>query len=202
MNQTIKSIIKFLIVVLIITFTVILCFKSCSADNYKVKTEYGDVFYMSYDSGFKRNFASVTNLEHDFNVSIGYVDSEKDLTPVCDTEYFRCYRFKNELEDFYICGLKPDGNYLWIDIHEEAPRFFKEKYSEDFKKTFLSDKYIMEITLPYMDDIYHNEFVTMAEKIVSEDFEGLDKYGLTEEMIRDTKSLEEKTKILKNYFNL
>ena len=42
----------------------------------------------------------------------------------------------------------------------------------------------------------------MAEKIVSEDFEGLDKYGLTEEMIQDTKSLEEKTKILKNYFNL
>ena len=37
-----------------------------------------------------------------------------------------------------------------------------------------------------MDDIYHDEFVTMAEKMVSGDFEGLDKYGLTEGMIQDT----------------
>ena len=115
MNQTIKGLIKCSIIVLIIAFTVILCFNGCSSGkNYKVKTEYGDVFYMMYDSGFKGDVDSVTNLEHDFNVSIGYIDSEKDLTPICDTDYFRCYRFKNEIEDFYICGLKPDGNYTHI----------------------------------------------------------------------------------------
>ncbi len=167
---------------------------------YKIKTEYGDVFSMSYSWFF--NDASIYNKEHDFSVQIDYVDSEKDLTPVCDTEYFRCYKFKNEMENFYICGLKSNGKYLWIDIYEEVPPWFKEKYSEDFKKAFLSDKYIMEITLPYMDDIYHDEFVTMVEKMVSGDFEGLDKYGLTKEMIQDTKSLEEKTKILKKYFHL
>lgn len=170
---------------------------------YKVKTEYGDIFYMSYDSVFIKDVASITNKQHDFYVMINYVDSEKDLTPVCDTDYFRCYRFRNEIDNFYICGLKPDGNYTHITYgRKEAPSWFKEEYSEDFKKVFLADKYIMEITLPYMDDIYHDEFVTMAEKFVSEDFEGLDKYGLTEEMIQDIKSLEEKTKILKEYFSL
>lgn len=167
---------------------------------YKVKTEYGDVFYISYEN--IKDIASISNAEHDFYVQFKYTSLEKDLTPVCDTEYFRCYNFRSETENFYICGLKSTGKYLWIDIYEEAPVWFKEEYGEDFKKAFLSDKYIMEITLPYMDDIYHDEFVTMAEKFVSGDFEGLDKYGLTEEMIQDTKSLEEKTKILTKYFSL
>ena len=57
----------------------------------------------------------------------------------------------------------------------------------------------MEVTLQYMDSIYHNEFINMARKMIEGDFEGLDKYGLTEEMINDKESLEEKVTIMEEY---
>ena len=120
---------------------------------------------------------------------------------MCDTNYFRCYKFHNEIENMYICGLKPDGDYFWIGLDEEAPPFFKEKYSEKFKKVFLADKYIMEVTLNYMDDVYHKEMQEMAKKLTSGDYEGLEQYGLTQEMINDKDSLDEKIRIMEDYLN-
>lgn len=196
MKKIIKKILIFTILCSIIGITIDIF----SDDNYKIKTEYGDVFIASCDSWGETAF--ISNSEHNFDLSISFIGSEKDLMSICDTEYFRCYRLKNAKEDFYICGLKPNGDYFWISPDEDkAPTFFKEKYSEDFKKVFLTDKHIMEITLPYMDSIYHNEFINMAKKLVSGDFEDLDKYGLTEEMINDKNSLEEKIVIMEEYLN-
>lgn len=194
MKKKIKSLVKAIIICLIIGIIIY----SCSDRRYKIKTEYGDVFHVFCDSWGEVAF--ISNPEHNFDISIDYIGSKKDLTPVCDTEYFRCYRLKNVKEDLYICGLKPDGDYFWIGPDEEkAPPFFKEEYSEDFKKVFLADKYIMEVTLPYMDSIYHNEFINMAKIMVAGEFEDLDKYGLTEEMINDKESLEEKVAIMEEY---
>ena len=161
MKKKIKGLIKAIIICLIIGIIIY----SCSDRRYKIKTEYGDVFNARCDSWGPD--ASISNLEHNFEISFDYIGSEKDLTAVCDTEYFRCYRLKNVKVDLYICGLKPDGDYLWIRPDEEqAPLWFQEEYSEDFKKVFLADKYIMEVTLQYMDSIYHNEFINMARKMV------------------------------------
>ena len=72
--------------------------------------------------------------------------------------YFRCYKFKNQEEDLYICGLKSNNKYFCIETNKaKAPAFFRDQYSEDCKKVFLADKYIMEVTLNYMDDVYHKE---------------------------------------------
>lgn len=192
--------IKRLIKVIVICSILGIMFYSCSDNDYYIKTEYGDIFHAHCDLWAEDAF--ISDLEHNFEISINFIGSKKDLTSVCDTEYFRCYRLKNVKEDLYICGLKPDGDYFWIDPDEEkAPIFFKEEYSEDFKKVFLADKYIMEITLPYMDSIYHNEFINAAKKMVSGSFEALDKYGLTEEMINDKKTLNEKIAIMEEYLN-
>jgi hypothetical protein len=39
----------------------------------------------------------------------------------------------------------------------------------------------------------------MAQKLTSGNYEGLDKYGLTEEMINDKESLDEKIGIMEKY---
>ena len=67
------------------------------------------------------------------------------------------------------------------------------------KSELLCDSILMEITLPYLDRVYHDEIMDMAQKLTSGNYEGLDKYGLTEEMINDKESLEEKIGIMEEY---
>jgi len=171
----------------------------CSDTKYEFKTVYGDTFYGYCDS--LGEVASLTCSEHNFDVILNYFGSETDLSPICDTQYFRCYKFSNFKENMFICGLKPDGDYFWIDPYaENTPPFFEEKYSADFLKVFLADKYIMQVTINYMDGVYHNEIMDMAQKLTSGNYEGLDKYGLTEEMINDKESLDEKIRIMEEWY--
>ena len=50
-----------------------------------------------------------------------------------------------------------------------------------------------------MDDIYHDEIQEMAKKLTSGNYEGLEQYGLTQEMINDKESLNEKIRIMEDY---
>ena len=52
----------------------------------------------------------------------------------------------------------------------------------------------------YMDGVYHDEIMDMAQKLTSGNYEGLDKYGLTEEMINDKESLDEKIGIMEKWY--
>mgnify|MGYP003291680274 CR=1 FL=1 len=175
---------------------IILCVFSGCTDI--IKTEYGDNFKAHY--GILFDSYSIENYEHDFLITLSYYSSKDDLICICDTMYFRCYKFQNQEEDLYICGLKSNNKYLYIETNKtKAPPFFKEKYSEDFKKVFLADKYIMEVTMNYMDDVYHKEMLEMAQKLTTGDYEGLEQYGLTAEMIEDKESLEEKRAIMEGY---
>ena len=170
----------------------------CSDHKRTIRTEYGDVFIGHSDK--LSDAASLSCLEHNFCISVLYFGSETDLSPICDTKYFRCYKFSNIKENMFICGLKPNGDYFWIDPYEKnPPKFFKEQYSEDFLKVFLADKYIMQVTMNYMDGVYHDELMDMAQKLTSGNYEGLEKYGLTEEMINDKESLDEKIGIMEEY---
>ncbi len=203
--KRIKTFVKIIAIILIsiISFIILFIWHISTFHTCKIKTEYGDVFEISCSNfDYSCTINLIDSNERHYSIDAPFFNSKKDLTSVCNTEYFRCYRFKNQKTDMYICALNPNGNYFWIDPNEsEAPPFFKEKYSEEFKKVFLADKYIMEITFVYMYDIYHDEFITMTEKLKARDFEGLDKYGLTEEMVNDKDSLEEKIKIMEHYLN-
>ncbi|SFX43443.1 hypothetical protein SAMN04487832_105172 [Ruminococcus sp. XPD3002] len=63
----------------------------------------------------------------------------------------------------------------------------------------MCDSQYIKILLPFLDKLYHDEMVDIAQKLTSGDYEGLDKYGLTEEMINDKESLNEKVKIMEEY---
>jgi len=191
---------KAIIAIAMFMLTGIMCF-GCFDYTYNIKMENGDYFTVNCDSWGESYI--INNLEHNFFNSIKYFGSEKDLSLLCDTDYFRCYKLYNESVNMYICGLKPDGDYLSITVGKEtASKVFKDKFGKDFKKVFLADKYIMEVTLNYMDDVYHKEMQEMAKKLTSGNYEGLEQYGLTQEMIDDKESLAEKTEILRNYYGL
>ena len=205
-NQTIKGIIKYLTVVLIIILTVLLCFKSCSANEYKVKTEYGDQFIVFCDSF--GDLYTIDDVNSNFSTDLYYFNDKKQIHAICDNQYIRCYRISDGSEDGY-----KDKFIFKIKKYDEffSVRYGDVKYSSEYmfkddaikvKNELLCDSTLMEICLPDLDSLYHDELREMSEKFINKDFKGLDKYGLTEEMIQDTKSLEEKTKILKNYFNL
>ncbi|MGB4090914.1 MAG: hypothetical protein WBK46_03080 [Ruminococcus flavefaciens] len=59
----------------------------------------------------------------------------------------------------------------------------------------------MSILLPYLDNLYHSEVLKIALKLTSNDYEGLEQYGLTQEMINDKDSLDEKIRIMEDYLN-
>jgi len=183
---------------LLFIYAIILCVFSGCTDI--IKTEYGDNFKAHY--GILFDSYSIENYEHEFLITLSYYSSKDDLTCICDTMYFRCYKFKNQEEDLYICGLKSNNKYFCIETNKaKAPAFFRDQYSEDCKKVFLADKYIMEVTLNYMDDVYHKEMQEMAKKLTSGDYEDLEQYGLTQEMINDKDSLDEKIRIMEDYLN-
>ena len=174
-------------------------FDFCSSGyTYKIKMENGDYFTVNCDSWGESYI--INNLEHNFWNAIKYFGSEKDLSLLCDSDYFRCYKLQNKSVNMYICGLKPDGDYFCIIVDDKiASKVFRDKFSKDLKKVFLADKYIMEVTLNYMDDIYHDEIQEMAKKLTSGNYEGLEQYGLTQEMINDKESLNEKIRIMEDY---
>ena len=55
--------------------------------------------------------------------------------------------------------------------------------------------------MPYLDNLYHSEVLKIALKLTSNDYEGLEQYGLTQEMINDKDSLDEKIRIMEDYLN-
>lgn len=160
--------------------------------------ENGDCFIVDCDSWGESYI--IINSEHNFWNAIKDFESEKDLSLLCDTDYFRCYKLQNKSVNMYICGLKTDSDYFCIYVDDKiAHNSFRNKFGEKFKKVFLADKYIMEVTLNYMDDVYHKEMQEMAKKLTSGDYEGLEQYGLTQEMINDKESLDEKIRIMEDY---
>ena len=52
-----------------------------------------------------------------------------------------------------------------------------------------------------LDEVYHEDVLKIALKLTSNDYEGLEQYGLTQEMINDKDSLDEKIRIMEDYLN-
>ena len=67
------------------------------------------------------------------------------------------------------------------------------------KSELLCDPNLTEIVLPYFDELYHYEIQEIAQKLTSNDYERIEKYGLTQEMINDKESLNEKIQIMEDY---
>ena len=181
---------------------------------FHVKTEYHDSF--TAVTGFlDKGYEGVLRDDNsDFWTSLGDAFiSKENVIPICDTEYFRCYQIKTSEDDFYICKFKPDGEFftMWsisfmqsyfndeAEVLEHIKKWYGEDELKDISPFFLSDTHITRTFLPYMNICYHDEMIAIAEKFVAKDFDGLDEYGLTNDMINDIPDLNEKFVIMNEY---
>lgn len=186
----------FLLIVLFFISIITSC--SFSSDKTKIKTELGDEFIVSSDSWTDSYYIKDAN--SDFCISISSFEDKNDLKTICDTQLFRCYRLKNGIDDIYICKLKGETGFFWIDQNSsEPPSFFKDKYGEQLKKHYLEDIYIIDICTEYLSKIYNNEFNDMLKYIKEKDYEKLKKYGLTSKMFENTDEFKQKEELISKY---
>ena len=190
---------KLIVAAIMICFMII--FVSVSIINkskYIIKTDYGDTFEIQH--GLFGDAYYISDRSSDFGADILLYRGKEDLKSICDTERFRCYEYVNGMEDKYFCKLKSTEEYTIVVVNC-APEysFFSEDNGRGLLENLLSDSQIMKICLNWLDEVYHDEIMDMAQKLTSGNYEGLDKYGLTEEMINDKESLEEKIGIMEEY---
>ncbi|MBO5164599.1 MAG: hypothetical protein J6B75_09230 [Ruminococcus sp.] len=195
-----KKVIKILIFfVLVITSVFLFLFWLFHEREYHVKTEFGDSFTLC--GGGLTNEYCILDDNSDFMAVLIEFHGVNDLKAICDSDYFRCYRILNEKEDEYILKIKKYDSFFTVsESDKEYTEYkFSGRQGKLVKSEFLCDSNLMEIVLPYLDQEYHDEVVIVAKKMVSKDFVGLEKYGLTKEMIEDTETLNEKIAIMEKY---
>ena len=57
----------------------------------------------------------------------------------------------------------------------------------------------MKLCIDDLDYFYHDEMIEVGKKLINQEYEELEQYGLTKEMISDTESLKQKINIMKKY---
>lgn len=168
-----------------------------------IKTKYGDKFKVTCDAW--GDIYWIEDKNSDFHLDINSFSDKRELQPVCDNQYFRCYYINDSMNDYdttklYIFKIKKYDEFFYTGLYlNDGYYYMTESETAKVKNELLCDSTLMEICLTDLDRLYHDELVEMGEKFVNRDFDGLDKYGLSEDMISDTESLNEKITIMENY---
>ncbi len=191
---------------ILIFLIVIIFFSKCITSNtISIKTEFGDQFSVLCDDF--GDLYVISDVNSDFYTDLYYFSNENQIHYVCDNQYIRCYRISDGREDGYkdrfIFKIKKYDEFFSVrygNVKYSSEYMFKDD-AEKVKSEFLCDALLMEICIIDLDHLYHDELVEMGEKFVNRDFEDLDKYGLTEEMIQDDKSLRAKIKVMNQYLS-
>ena len=195
------KIIKFIIIFLVICISSFLLIWLLTNKKYHIKTEYGDSFTIS-DNRFLEDIFLVSDDNSKFFTSIYHFENENNFISLRDTQYFRCYQIKNDTENVYICKIKSHNSNLFFVLNDDDKNMMLTNIQTDHERffaDFLCDDLYMSILLPYLDNLYHSEVLKIALKLTSNDYEGLEQYGLTQEMINDKDSLDEKIRIMEDY---
>lgn len=189
----------FLLLALIIAVPCLFLFWLFHERTYHVKTDFGDSFTIC-GGGLTEDYC-LRDDNSDFIMPLLVYDGKNDIQSIKDSDCLRCYKIQNNKENSYLLKLKRYDKYVVISASDEeyTESEMKGKRGEMVKSELLCDSILMEITLPYLDRVYHDEMKDIAQKLVNRDFEGLDKYGLTDEMINDKESLDEKIRIMEEY---
>ena len=198
MKKAIKTI--FIITVLLVFLIIILLIWSFFGIRYHIKTEYGDSFTIIRSIWTEDIILNDDNSK--YSTSLLSFNRKNDFLSICDSPCFRCYQVKNEEVNKYICKIKSHDSNLFftINVHDfEGTMLNIQEMKNWYFSDLMCDSQYIKILLPFLDKLYHDEMIEIAQKLTSGDYEGLDKYGLTEEMINDKESLDEKVKIMEEY---
>ncbi len=188
----------FLLLALVIALPCLFLFWLFHERTYHVKTDFGDSFTVIEDPLISGTVLNDDNSGYSQSLSSFY--GKSCIKNVCDSGYFRCYRINESEDNLFICKIKNQDRFFSVNMNYKDEIIYNLKeFKEWYISDFLCDHHYMEIILPYLDELYHDEMTDIAKKLVKHDFEGLDKYGLTEEMINDKESLDEKIGIMEEY---
>ena len=168
---------------------------------YHIKTEYGDSFIIC-GGGFSGEYC-ILNEKSEIIAPIHTFNGKSDLQPICDSDLFRAYSFINEEEDIYIMKIKKYDYFFIIDKNDTTytKHLFESNRGEIIKNEFLSDIDLMTIVLPYFNQYYHNELVDIAQTLNSENIQFLKQYGLSQEMIDDRDTLNQKKQLIISFLD-
>ena len=173
-----------------------------------VKTEYGD-FFTIRGGGLTEGY-SVLDENSDFSCEIKEYNGRKDFKHICETTYFRCYQIKNDKENVYIFKIKDVGSFDEIysleDIicSDEEKKYMVEyvehvysgQRGEVILTHLLCNEHLIEIAAPIIFEVYPGKMGEIAKNLNNGDYAKLKEYGLTDEMVKDTESLEKKKVIV------
>ena len=189
----------FLLLALVIALPCLFLFWLFHERTYHVKTDFGDSFTIC-GGGITEDYC-LRDDNSDFIMPLLAYNGKNDIQSIEDSDCLRCYKIQNNKENSYLLKLKRYDKYVVISASDKEYTEYeiKGKSGEMVKSELLCDSILMEITLPDLDRVYHDEMTDIAKKLVKHDFEDLDKYGLTEEMINDKESLDEKIGIMEEY---
>ena len=195
MKKAIKiSAIILLIIITPIVLMFLVVFFLFQAKEYHIKTEYGDSFII-YGGGFIGEY----HISEENNKSIILATAEmyykkSDLQPICDTDSFRAYSFINKHDEIYIMKIKKYDKFFVIYKDEE--KYNKHIFESIIKTELLSDIELMKVVLPYFNQYYHDELLDIAQTLNSDNIQSLNQYGLTQEMIDDEETLNQKKQLI------
>ena len=166
---------------------------------YHIKTEYGDSFTIR-GGGFTDDY-HIMDDNSEYMESIIHFEGKKQFKTICHSKYYTCYQVKTDSDNLFILKFPEYNNCFSICPSNEEYTLFlmKGKQGEIIKSELLCDSNLIELVLPYLDEVYHDKVADIALKHTSNDYKYLDKYGLTQEMINDKESLDEKIKIMEDY---
>lgn len=166
---------------------------------YHIKTEYGDSFTIK--AGVFTDDCCIMDDNSEYMESVIHFEGKKQFKTICHSEYYTCYQVKTESDNLFILKFPKYNNCFSICLsNEEYTIFLMEgKQGEIIKSELLCDSNLIKLVLPYLDEVYHDEVFKIALKLTSSDYEDLDQYGLTKEMINDKDSLDEKIQIMEDY---
>ncbi len=161
---------------------------------YHIKTEYGDSFVI-YGGGFVGEYyISEENNKSRIIATAEMYYKKSDLQPICDTNSFRAYSFINKHDEIYIMKIKKYDEFFIIDRDDE--KYSKHIFESIIKTELLSDIELMKIVLPYFNQYYHDELLDIAQTLNSDNIQSLNQYGLTQEMIDDEETLNQKNQLI------
>ena len=161
---------------------------------YNIKTEYGDSFVI-YGGGFIGEYhISEENNKSTILATAEMYYKKSDFQPICDTDSFRAYSFINKHDEIYIMKIKKYDKFFIIDRDDE--KYNKHIFESIIKTELLSDIELMKVVLPYFNQYYHDELLDIAQTLNSDNIQSLNQYGLTQEMIDDEETLNQKKQLI------
>ena len=161
---------------------------------YNIKTEYGDSFVI-YGGGFIGEYhISEENNKSTILATAEMYYKKSDFQPICDTDSFRAYGFINKHDEIYIMKIKKYDEFFIIYKDEE--KYNKHIFESIIKTELLSDIELMKVVLPYFNQYYHDELLDIAQTLNSDNIQSLNQYGLTQEMIDDEETLNQKKQLI------